>query len=84
MNVRELMTRRVVSARPEAPVKEAIRLMESNRISGIPVADAGGRVIGVVSERDGIVAVDIHLAWTLDDAHIRAPERDLLHTPGVR
>lgn len=54
MKVREVMTQTVVSVRPEAPVREVAALMLERRISGVPVADALGRVLGVVSEGDFI------------------------------
>jgi CBS domain-containing protein len=46
------MTRRIVSVTPEATVLEAVRLMLQNHISGLPVIDATGNLIGVVTEGD--------------------------------
>jgi CBS domain-containing protein len=51
MNVSDIMTSKVVSIRPEAPILEAVRLMLQNRISGLPVVDAG-KVVGIVTEGD--------------------------------
>lgn len=58
MRVEELMTRAVVTARPETPLKEVGELLVDNRISGLPVLDATGAVVGVVSKSDLIVRED--------------------------
>ena len=52
MTVREAMTESVVSARPEMPLKDVARLLVEHRISGVPVVDEAGAVLGVVSEAD--------------------------------
>lgn len=52
MNAAEIMTRDVISVAPETPVREIAAMMLERRISGVPVVDAGGRVLGIVSEGD--------------------------------
>jgi CBS domain-containing protein len=52
MKVREIMTRRVVSVRPEDSILHAGELMLKHDISGLPVVDSDGRVVGIVTERD--------------------------------
>lgn len=52
MRVDQLMTRSVKTVAPGAPLKEVAAILVENRISGLPVCDAGGRVLGVVSEAD--------------------------------
>jgi CBS domain-containing protein len=52
MKVDDVMTREVVAVAPGASLKEAAHLLVAHRISGLPVVDRDGRVIGVVSERD--------------------------------
>jgi CBS domain-containing protein len=52
MNVAQLMTAAVVTVPPEMTLKEVAALLVRHRISGVPVCDAGGRVVGVVSEAD--------------------------------
>lgn len=53
--VRDIMTRSVLSVGPDTPLKEVARLLIEHRISGLPVVDAAGRVVGVVSEGDLLV-----------------------------
>lgn len=52
MRARDIMHRDVVTVTPETPLAEVARLMVEKRISGIPVVDAGGALIGIVSEGD--------------------------------
>ncbi len=52
MLVRELMTSPAVTVRPHATVKEAARLLTEHGITALPVVDARGALIGVVSEAD--------------------------------
>lgn len=53
--VRDVMTSPVISVRPETQIKEVARLLVEHRISGLPVVDDAGRVLGVVSEGDLLV-----------------------------
>jgi CBS domain-containing protein len=48
----DVMTRAIVSIMPGAPIREAIRLMLDRRISGLPVVDAGGKLVGILTEGD--------------------------------
>jgi CBS domain-containing protein len=43
---------RVVTVMPQQTVAAAIQLLTKNRIGAAPVVDEGGRVVGIVSERD--------------------------------
>lgn len=52
VKVRDLMNANVVRLDPGTPVDEAITMLESDRISGAPVVDPGGRVLGVLSLTD--------------------------------
>jgi len=52
MKVQEVMTTAVVTARPDATLKEAALLLAENGVSGLPVVDDAGTVVGVVSEAD--------------------------------
>jgi CBS domain-containing protein len=52
MKVRDIMSARVISVAPDASILEAIRLMLQNHISGLPVIDPAGTLVGVVTEGD--------------------------------
>ena len=49
---KEIMTPEPVCAKPSMTIRELARLFEEHEISGCPVVDAEGRVIGVVSKTD--------------------------------
>jgi len=46
------MTTRLVTVRPELPIFDAIRILLRNQISGAPVVDTGGSLVGILSELD--------------------------------
>jgi len=46
------MTGRVVTIHPESPIAEAAQLMLGNNVSGLPVTDAAGKIVGIVTEHD--------------------------------
>jgi CBS domain-containing protein len=52
MNASDVMTRNILSVSPDATIAEAIRLMLDNRISGLPVIDQAGRLVGILTEGD--------------------------------
>lgn len=49
---RDIMTRKVISVRPETPVNNLISVFLENRISSAPVVDSGGRLVGIVTKTD--------------------------------
>lgn len=49
---KDIMTTNLITIKSEAKVKEAVKLIVKNNISGLPVVDENGEVIGVVSEKD--------------------------------
>ena len=55
LTVRDVMTRSVVTVRPETSLKDVARLLVDNGVSGVPVVDAEGAVVGVVSEADFLI-----------------------------
>jgi CBS domain-containing protein len=48
----EIMTQPVVTIRPEASLLAAIKLLLRHHISGLPVVDAAGGLVGLITERD--------------------------------
>jgi CBS domain-containing protein len=46
----EIMSPTTVTVRPEASVEAAIELLLDKEISGLPVLDADGRLVGVITE----------------------------------
>lgn len=52
MRAAEIMSKNVISVRPEESVLHAVHLMLQHRISGLPVIDIGGSLVGIVTEGD--------------------------------
>jgi CBS domain-containing protein len=71
MRIENVMTHDVVTVRPGASLKEAARLLVEKKISGLPVVDREGRLLGVLSEADVLVRDGARrgggpLAWLVD------------------
>jgi CBS domain-containing protein len=54
MRAHQVMTRPVITVTPETTVLEAANTMLQRHISGLPVVDATGKLVGIVSEGDFI------------------------------
>jgi CBS domain-containing protein len=52
MQAADVMTFGAATIRADAPVEEAARLMLEHRISGLPVVDKNGELVGMVTEGD--------------------------------
>jgi CBS-domain-containing membrane protein len=52
LTVAQVMTGRVISVRQETPFKELVRLMKTHGVSGLPVLDSSGCLVGIVTEAD--------------------------------
>jgi CBS domain-containing protein len=50
--VHDIMTTDVATVRVEATFKEIAQVLTERRVSGVPVVDADGKVVGIVSEAD--------------------------------
>ena len=68
MQVSNIMTRRVISVVPDELIDAAIDLMLEHHISGLPVIDDNGQLVGIVTESD----------------FLRRPEIDTEHKTGSR
>ncbi len=56
MQARDVMTKAVVTVRPETPIGQIASLFLEKRVSGVPVADETGTPVGIVTEGDLIKA----------------------------
>lgn len=59
MNAADLMSQPVVAIGPDAPLGRAIRPMVAHRISGLPVLDAEGYIVGILTEGDLMRRIEI-------------------------
>ncbi len=59
MRAYQIMTRKVVTVGPETSIIEAANIMLKHHISGLPVVDAAGKLVGIISEGDFIRRAEI-------------------------
>jgi CBS domain-containing protein len=52
LTVEKVMTRDVISVRPDVSMIDAAKLMLDNKISGLPVVDHQGGLVGILTESD--------------------------------
>jgi len=52
MRAHQIMTRSVFTIMPDATILEAAKTMLRHHVSGLPVVDAAGKLVGIVSEGD--------------------------------
>jgi CBS domain-containing protein len=52
MNAGDIMTPKPMTVRVEDTLYEAVRLMIRHRVSGLPVVDPDGHVVGILTEGD--------------------------------
>ncbi len=50
--VADVMSHDPIVVQPETPIKDAIKMLAERRISGLPVVDQTGKLVGVISETD--------------------------------
>jgi CBS-domain-containing membrane protein len=79
MRAREFMTSPVVTVAPDAAVKDVARLLLRHAISAVPVVDADGHLVGIVSELDLLLG-DVPADPT---AHVMPPEPEAGAPPHV-
>ena len=78
MRAKDIMTANVVTISPEAEIAEIAQLLIDKNISGVPVVDANGRPVGMVSEGDLLqqagLAGEARRSWWL--RLVSTPEQD--------
>ena len=93
----EIMTTDVVAVKPDTPVSEVAAAMGRRGVSGVPVVDAGQRVVGVISEKDFLTRMGVQDAKNfmslvanclMTKSCVALPmecalAKDLMHSPAV-
>jgi len=72
MNTNDVMTKNVVTVSPDHGVRHAATIMLVNHVSGLPVIDDEGRLVGLISEGDLLRRVELGLgaiARSAEQAH---------------
>jgi CBS domain-containing protein len=89
MRVEEIMTSPVSVVRPDIPVKEVAALLVRGGFGAVPVADAGGELVGIITEAD-LIAIETapdprrHVRRDLsDDAPSPRTAADVMSSPVI-
>ena len=70
MIVKNVMTENPLTVGPDAPLRQAVNLMRDRKIRHLPVVEDGGRLVGMLTDRDVrhaalVPALAQHLPWEL-------------------
>ncbi len=79
VDVGDLVVRDLVTISPDTSAGEALRTMRSHRVGSLPVVDADGRLVGLVSERLLLPVADAVIAAAM---HAPAPSATRPDAPG--
>ncbi|HEX2908639.1 MAG TPA: CBS domain-containing protein [Phototrophicaceae bacterium] len=52
LTIERVMTRKVVTVRPDVCILDAAQLMLDHKVSGLPVVDEQGKLVGILTESD--------------------------------
>lgn len=52
MKAKDIMTKEVITVKQETTIEELARLLMKRQISGAPVVDDNGKIVGIVTEND--------------------------------
>lgn len=55
MRARDIMTKAVITVTPSTPIQDVVQIMLERRISGLPVVDATGNLVGIITEADLLI-----------------------------
>lgn len=69
MQAHDVMTTNVIAVGPDTNIREAAKLLVQHKISAVPVIDASGKLVGIISEGDLMrrpeAGTDRHPSWWL-------------------
>jgi CBS-domain-containing membrane protein len=77
----QIMSHQVITVMADDEVAHAWRVLRDHKIHQAPVLDAGKKLVGIVSERDLLTAINIDHGQILDVLHRKV--RDVMTSPVV-
>ena len=63
MFVKEIMTKNVITVSPDASLKDVGEILKEKRISGVPVVDKDGDIVGIITLTDMLRILDQIYKW---------------------
>ena len=75
--LRDIMSRNVVTVRPDLPASDAIKLISRKNIGRLPVVDETGNLVGIVTRKDFLRMVELMearrkgIGWGPPEWHLR-------------
>lgn len=67
LKVRDIMKTEVITVTPETSIRELADVLAKHKISGVPVVDGEGAVVGMVSDSDVILQdADLHFPYYIN------------------
>jgi len=70
IKVKDYMTTKLITFRPDEDIFGAIASLQTNRISGAPVIDGNGQLVGVLTEGDCLTAIIKDIYYTEAGGHV--------------
>jgi CBS domain-containing protein len=72
---RDVMRTDLVTVHGDTPLRQAIELLVANRISGLPVVDSAGNLVGIFTEKDAmrLLYEESGVMRTVSDLMVREP-----------
>lgn len=81
MRARDVMSEDLITVSPDDPIRKAVALMLDHRISGLPVVDCEGTLVGLLTENDLVLGsssgLPVHLQLLEDLLDAREPGRHM-------
>jgi len=75
ISIQTVMSREVITANPHTPIYEALDRLHKNKISGMPVLNNTGHVVGILTQKDVLkILIDKNL-----EVHKTGKIRNVLH-----
>ncbi len=73
LKAKDIMTREIITVSPETEIANAAKILLENRINGLPVIDAFGRLVGILCQSDLVAqqkSIPIPSVFTLLESYI--------------
>lgn len=60
MKIKRVMTKNTVAVRPDHTIHDLLKILSENNISGCPVVNKNGKLVGIIGQTDVIKLIDVY------------------------